>query len=229
MNTTTIARAPTIRRRLRAAKRFSWPGFLVTVAASLLGALVPGAVGAGPAATLITTVVTTVLAATGLTARDGTARGVKAIAIVLLAAGAVVLTVTGVTVLDLVRGIAVTGGRIATFPVVPDAAETPSEDPRIDVPASVECSSGACSIGVRSIGSTPLRITGTELDGDDFAVDSSDCVDRDVEPGRRCTLVVTFTPSAPGRRVADLTIRHNVPGPAAFVELTGEASAALPQ
>ena len=229
MNTTTIARAPTIRRRLRAAKRFSWPGFFVTVAASLLGALVPAAIGAGPNATLITTVVTTLLAAGGLTARDGTARGVKGIAIVLLAAGAVVLTVTGVTVLDLARGTAVTGGRIATFPVVPGAADTPSDDPRIGVPASVACGAGTCAIGVRSVGSTPLRITGTELDGDDFAVDSSDCVGRDVLPGRRCTLVVTFTPTGPGARVADLTIRHNVPGPAAFVELTGEASAALPQ
>lgn len=229
MNTTTIARAPTIRRRLRAAKRFSWPGFLVTVAASLLGALVPAAIGAGPNATLITTVVTTLLAAGGLTARDGTAHGVKAIAIVLLAAGAMVLTVTGVTVLDLARGIAVTGGRIATFPVVADAADTPSDDPLIGVPGSVACGAGTCEIGVRSIGSTPLRITGTELNGDDFAVDDSDCVGRDVVPGQRCTLIVTFTPTGPGVRVADLTIRHNVPGPAAFVELTGEASAALPQ
>jgi len=40
-----------------------------------------------------------VLAAGGFTAKDGSARGIKAIAIVLLATGALVLTVTGVTVL----------------------------------------------------------------------------------------------------------------------------------
>jgi len=216
MSTLTEARAPTVRSRLRDAKRFSWTGFGVTVAASLLGTLVPAAIGAGPSATLVSTLAVTVLAAGGFTAKDGSARGIKAIAIVLLATGALVLTVTGVTVLDLVRG------RPATFPVVPE-----TEVPRVLVPESVTCgttpvrTTTTCTVAVRSVGASALRVSGIELDGPDFAVDASACVGHDVEPGRRCTLVVSFTPASSGDRVVDLTVHHNVPGPAAFVELTG--------
>lgn len=218
MSTVTKPRAPTVRSRLRDAKRFSWTGFGVTMAASLLGTLVPAAIGAGPNATLVSTLVVTVLAAGGFTAKDGTARGIKAIAIVLLAAGALVLTVTGVTVVDLVRG------GPATFPVgpAPDAAV-----PRVIVPESVACgvtpvrTTTTCTVAVRSVGAGALRVTGTELDSTEFAVDASACVGHDVAPGRRCTLVVSFTPAWTGDRVADLTVHHNVPGPAAFVELTG--------
>jgi hypothetical protein len=215
MSTTTKPRAPTVRRQLREAKRFSWTGFGVTVAASLLGTLVPAAIGAGPTATLVSTLVVTVLAAGGFTAKDGAARGVKAIAIVLLAAGALVLTVTGVTLLDLVRGTP------ATFPVVPEA------QPRVIVPESVACgttpvhTTTTCAVAIRSVGASPVRVSGIELDGTDFAVDARGCVDQDVAPGRRCTLLVTFTPAWTGDRVADLTVHHNVPGPPAFVELSG--------
>lgn len=217
MSTVTKPRAPTVRRRLREAKRFSWTGFAVTVGASLLGTLVPAAIGAGPDATLISTLVVTVLAAGGFTAKDGSARGVKAIAIVLLATGALVLTVTGVTVLDLVRG------RPATFPGVPAVAA----EPRVIVPESVACgttpvhTTSTCVVAVRSVGASAVRVSGIELDGTDFAVDPSGCVGQEVAPGRRCTLVVTFTPAWSGDRVADLTVHHNVPGPPAFVELTG--------
>jgi hypothetical protein len=202
---------------LREAKRFSWTGFAVTVAASLLGTLVPAAIGAGPDATLISTLVVTVLAAGGFTAKDGSARGVKAIAIVLLATGALVLTVTGVTVLDLVRG------RPATFPGVPEAAA----EARVIVPESVTCgatpvhTTTTCVVAVRSVGASALRVSGIEMDSTDFAVDARGCVGHEVAPGRRCTLVVSFTPASSGDRVADLTVHHNVPGPAAFVELTG--------
>jgi hypothetical protein len=215
MSTTTKPRAPTVRRQLREAKRFSWTGFGITVAASLLGTLVPAAIGAGPTATLVSTLVVTVLAAGGFTAKDGAARGIKAIAIVLLAAGALVLTVTGVTLLDLVRGTP------ATFPVVPEA------QPRVIVPESVACgttpvhTTTTCAVAVRSVGASPVRVSGIELDGTDFAVDARGCVDQDVAPGRRCTLLVTFTPAWTGDRVADLTVHHNVPGPPAFVELSG--------
>jgi hypothetical protein len=206
-----------VRSRLRDAKRFSWTGFAVTAGASLLGTLVPAAIGAGPDATLVSTLVVTVLAAGGFTAKDGSARGVKAIAIVLLATGALVLTVTGVTVLDLVRG------RPATFPGVPEAAA----EARVIVPESVPCGSApvhtttTCVVAVRSVGASALRVSGIEVDSPDFAVDASACIGHDVAPGRRCTLVVSFTPGRPGDRVADLTVHHNVPGPAAFVELTG--------
>jgi hypothetical protein len=215
MSTTTKPRAPTVRRQLREAKRFSWTGFGVTVAASLLGTLVPAAIGAGPTATLISTLVTTVLAAGGLTAKDGMAHGVKAIAIVVLAAGALVLTVTGVTVLDLVRG------GPSTFPV------GPAETPEVLVPESVDCgttpvhTTTTCTVAVRSVGASALRVSGIELDSTDFVVDASACAGLEVVPGRRCTLVVSFTPTWSGDRVADLTVHHNVPGPAAFVELTG--------
>ncbi|MFF1608164.1 hypothetical protein ACFVYA_10325 [Amycolatopsis sp. NPDC058278] len=217
MSTVTEPRAPTVRSRLREAKRFSWTGFAVTVGASLLGTLVPAAIGAGPDATLISTLVVTVLAAGGFTAKDGSARGVKAIAIVLLATGALVLTVTGVTVLDLVRG------RPATFPGVPEAAA----EARVIVPESVTCgatpvhTTTTCVVAVRSVGASALRVSGVEVDSTDFAVDARGCVGHEVAPGRRCTLVVSFTPASSGDRVADLTVHHNVPGPAAFVELTG--------
>jgi hypothetical protein len=222
MSTVTASRAPTVRSQLREAKRFSWTGFAVTVGASLLGTLVPAAIGAGPNATLVSTLVTTVLAAGGFTARDGAARGIKAIAIVLLATGAVVLTVTGVTVFDLVRG------HSATFPVVPDAGA--AETARALVPESVTCpatpvhTTTTCAVAVRSVGASALRVSAIELDGTDFAVDASACLGHDVAPGRRCTLVVSFTPAWSGDRVADLTVHHNVPGPAAFVELTGRGT-----
>ena len=213
----TKPRAPTVRSRLREAERFSWTGFAVTVGASLLGTLVPAAIGAGPEATLISTLVVTVLAAGGFTARDGSARGIKAIAILLLATGALVLTVTGVTVLDLVRG------RSATFPGVPEVAA----EARVIVPESVTCpatpvhTTTTCVVAVRSVGASALRVSGIELDSTDFVVDASGCAGHEVAPGRRCTLVVSFTPARSGDRVADLTVHHNVPGPAAFVELTG--------
>ncbi|MEV6446046.1 hypothetical protein [Amycolatopsis sp. NPDC051716] len=213
----TEPRAPTVRSRLREAERFSWTGFAVTVGASLLGTLVPAAIGAGPEATLISTLVVTVLAAGGFTAKDGSARGIKAIAILLLATGALVLTVTGVTVLDLVRG------RSATFPGVPEVAA----EARVIVPESVTCPAApvhtttTCVVAVRSVGASALRVSGIELDSTDFAVDASACVGHEVAPGHRCTLVVSFTPARSGDRVANLTVHHNVPGPAAFVELTG--------
>ncbi|MEV5720327.1 hypothetical protein AB0L41_41140 [Amycolatopsis mediterranei] len=217
MSTITEPRAPTVRSQLREAKRFSWTGFAVTVGASLLGTLVPAAIGAGPSATLISTLVVTVLAAGGFTAKDGSAHGIKAIAIVLLATGALVLTVTGVTVLDLVRG------RPATFPGVPEVAA----EARVIVPESVTCgvtpvhTTTTCVVAVRSVGASALRVSGIEVDSADFAVDASRCVGHEVAPGRRCTLVVSFTPAGSGDRVADLTVHHNVPGPAAFVELVG--------
>ncbi|MEV6873718.1 hypothetical protein [Amycolatopsis sp. NPDC051128] len=46
-------------------------------------------------------------------------------------------------------------------------------------------------------------MSGVELDGPDFA-DASGCVGQEVAPGRRCTLVVSFTPAWSGDRVADL-------------------------
>ncbi|MEC3976563.1 hypothetical protein [Amycolatopsis sp. H20-H5] len=161
------ARRPSVHSRLREAKRFSWTGFLVTVAGSLLGALVPGAIGAGSNATRVTILVMATLTAGGLAATDGSARGVKAIAIVLLAAGALALTVSGVTLLDLVRGASVSGDRTTTFPVVPEADEPPADAavPDIRIPDNVACgkvpvdSSASCKVTVTSSVSRPCTRT----------------------------------------------------------------------
>ncbi|WP_158879734.1 hypothetical protein [Amycolatopsis anabasis] len=242
------AAPPTTRENLRRAKSFSPFGLLVTVAGSILGTVIPTAFGEGPVPTLLGAASLAVLTAAGLTGADGTARGVRAIAAVLLAIGAVALTVSGVTLTDLIRGKSLNGEHQNTFPVAPAAAEPPTRAPSspktvkpgISLPATLDCGRGAprtahtCpAIEVRSTGGAPLKITKLEFDGPhraEFAVDrtGTDCGAANLDPGDECAITLRFTPAAPGNRTARLVVHQNLPGPASFVKLTGTGSGRPP-
>jgi hypothetical protein len=100
--------------RRRQAERYSWR-LVLTIAGSVLGALVPGLVGTGPIATLVATILVALFSA--IFTGEGPATRPKVLAALVLTLVAVILTYSGFTLVELVRGKSVLGDREFTFPV----------------------------------------------------------------------------------------------------------------
>jgi hypothetical protein len=241
----------TMREGLHQAKSFSPRSLLLTLAGATIGTAVPAFAGQGPVQTLGGTLVLSLLTAFGVTGADGTARGVKAAAALILALGAAAITVSGVTLADVVRGESVAGDRQKTFPVAPNADQPPTNaaelrppvtnstkttnprsGPAIEITSAVDCGSPqpgsdeACApIVVRSTGTEPLRVTSWEFERDhqdEFSVDHTDCsFDVDLANDATCTIWLRFEPAGDKRRAVEFVVHQNLPGPASTVSVTG--------
>lgn len=124
--------------RLRHVEQYVWR-LAVTVAGAVLGAVVPGLIGKGPYAILIGTILTALL--TAVFTGEGPPTRAKAIIAVLLTTVAVILTVSGFTLADILRDEPVFGDQGYTFPLSPviDLAQsltdpTPPSPPHVSSP-----------------------------------------------------------------------------------------------
>ena len=116
------------------------------------------------------------------------------------------------------------GAGAGTFVVDPTTVDFGSQVVTVpSVPHTVTVTNG---------GTTPIRIndvivTGTNPDGTpstgDFVIVSTDCANRFLFPGQQCTVVVVFTPQAPGERTGVLQFNDDAPGGPHLVTLTGRA------
>jgi hypothetical protein len=187
-------------------------------------------VGAG-----LTTVVTTFLQT----------RGPKQWLRIATGAGlALALAVIGVTLPEIAFG---SQNRPLTFvppkldprPTVPDTKIDRNPDLSID-PSSVDCGSALigqevpCSTEITSTGSAALKVTRidepTGAASGEFRVTGSDCLQRQLAPGERCTVQLAFQPARAGPRLANLVVHQNLPEPdrGTHVDLTGEGLDQLP-
>lgn len=229
----------TVRQNLRQAKSFSAFGLLLTLCGSIIGTAVPAFTGQAPLATLGGTVALSLFTSLGLTGADGTARGVRAVATLLLTAAAVAVTVSGVTLTDLVRGKSLSGDTQKTFPVALNAAEPPPQPDPVKIQISTAITCNFVKVGVtrdcppivvRSVGSAPLKVTSLEFKGtnaNEFALKENVCDGLALDPGESCTITVRFTPGAKGTRSAQLVVHQNLRGPASTVKLTGGSSTTI--
>lgn len=86
----------------------------------------------------------------------------------------------------------------------------------------VGTTSAAQSVTVQNSGSAPLAIQGIQVSGD-FA--STTSCGSTLPAGGRCTIEVTFSPTAAGQRSGQLTIADNTPDSPRSIALTGTATA----
>jgi pSer/pThr/pTyr-binding forkhead associated (FHA) protein len=223
-------------RELHAASSFSGLGLLLAVLGSVVGTVLAGAANAGPWGTLAGAAVTPVVSTAFATRRAGDRGRVGAVAIVLLSVGALIITVTGVSLADLATGKSVVpgnGDKSGTFPGVvagktrsTGSAGSASAEPvgcgAADVGSGVPCTPGAV---LTYTGEGELRITRVEVTGKDAGdfVAGSECAGRTLRSGETCETGITFTASAAGPRTAVLLIHQTLPAPdqGTRVELTG--------
>ena len=185
-------------------------------------------VGAG-----LTTVVTTFLQT----------RGPKQWLRIATGAGlALALAVIGVTLPEIALG---SENRPLTF--VP-----PKLDPRATVPDTtvgrnpgisigpVDCGAALigqevpCSTEITSTGSNALKVTRidepTGAAAGEFRVTGSDCLQKQLAPGERCTIQLAFQPAQTGSRLASLVVHQNLrkPDRGTQIDLIGEGLDQLP-
>ncbi len=221
-------------RELHAATSFSGQGLLLAVLGSVVGTVLAGAASAGPWGTLAGAAVTPLVSTAFATRRAGDRGRVAAAAIALLSVGALVITVTGVSLADLARGKSVlpgNGSQSGTFPGVNadsgsvspgSASAVPVDCGTADVNSSVTCPAGAV---LSYTGEGQLKITRVEIVGagaGDFAA-GSECVGQTLRSGSSCRTGITFTASSAGTRKAVLVIHQTLPAPdhGTRVEITG--------
>jgi hypothetical protein len=229
-------------RELHAASSFSGQGLLLAVLGSVVGTVLAGAANAGPWGTLAGAAMTPVVGTAFATRHAGDRGRVGAAAIVLLSVGALVITVTGVSLADLATGKSVVpgnGDEPRTFPGVDTGGgpSTPQSTPQSTEssgssstgppgPASavpVDCGAADLGSGVRCTpgavlaytGDGELKITRVEVTGEnagDF-VAGAECTGQILPSGTTCETGITFTASAPGPRHAVLVIHQTLPAP----------------
>jgi hypothetical protein len=237
-----------MRHDLRQSKSFSFLGLLLAIGGAVIGTAVPAFLGEGPVATLIGAVVLSLLTSLGLAgAESGTATGVKTVITLLLATGAVLVTVGGITLADLVRDQSLSGDTQKTFPVAADAAKPPKVKSPITANAGIAITGGVTcgtpavgktencqKITVSSTGSESLKVTGYDYEGAnprDFSVASkgTTCIlGAELKPKATCMITVAFKPTKSGARSAELIVHQNLPGDASSVNLAGGSSTSTP-
>jgi hypothetical protein len=178
---------PSLRRELHDAPGFSGTALLLTIAGSLVGTILVGYAEVGPWGSLAGAAVAPVVTATFTTKRTGEKGRVRALAIVILSAAALAITVTGVSAAEVVTDGRMTPGldSALTFPLpnpdnTDDPGPTPTEDtspptsptdgtnptgPAIAVPSTVDCGTAPLSttvtcepVTIESIGTEDLEI-----------------------------------------------------------------------
>ncbi len=100
-------------------KWYSWQRLVLTISVAILGAIMPGLMGTGELGLLIGTVVAALLSAFFLA--EGPPSPAKVVSALGLAVVAVILTISGFTLSDVIRGEATIGDGQYTF--LPDSPE----------------------------------------------------------------------------------------------------------
>jgi pSer/pThr/pTyr-binding forkhead associated (FHA) protein len=230
-------------RELHASTSFSGQGLLLAVLGSVVGTALAGAASAGPWGALAGAAVTPVVSTAFATRRAGDRGRVAGAAIVLLSVGALIITVTGVSLADLATGKSVlpgNGSQSGTFPGInvgpaPSGSHGPppgtAHAGRVDCGAAVVESTVTCHPGAVLVftGEGRMKITRVEVVGEsagDF-VAGSECVGKTLQSGSSCETSVTFTAAAAGPRTAVLVIHQTLPAPdqGTRVDITGVGQA----
>jgi len=108
----------------------------------------------------------------------------------------------------------------------PDAALSPRS---LSFPVRLVGASATRTLRVTNTGTAPLIVTSYDFTGGnagDFNVapEGDACLAQSIAPGASCVLVVRFTPTAEGTRVANLRIHDNVIGAPQIVPVSGIGS-----
>jgi len=223
-----------LRHDLRQAPGFSALALVLAVLGSVVGTVITGAFGSGQWGALAGAAVGPVISTTFSTRRTGERGRVRSATVILLSAGALLVTVTGFTLADQVAGKSVLPGphqRPDTFLPLGNRSGTPSPTPsvpsgsgpaiQVQPAGALDCGSAdvgiqvTCQVTIKSIGVVALDITRVEVSGtnsDDFTV-GDECSGKSLDPEQSCTMTVQFQPSAPGERDALLVIHQNLPPP----------------
>lgn len=236
-----------LRNELREAPDFSSGALLLAVLGSVVGAVLFSSLNTVTEIddqwrTLIGAALGPLISTTFTTWQAGETGRLRTAIIVLLSGAALLVTATGFSITDVVKGSSVLPGVAegSTLPVPgladvmtgEEPPEPPPLGPALRVSEEPDCGAVmlgdevACSpITISSTGDEPLDIGRIEPEGahpDDF-IPSATCADSSLEPGERCEFHVTFRPLQPGDRAATLVISHNAPGGETRVELGGVA------
>lgn len=228
-------------RDLRDAPGFSLWALLLAVLGSVIGATLTNACGSGTWGVLAGAVLGPVVSTTFSTKRTGEKGRVRNATILILSAGALLITFTGFTFADGMTGKSVISQRASTFPWEPVSSSTSvKEGPDIKVEpdelldfGTVESSTGTPdpqTVTITSAGTGVLRITSVEVTGphsSDFTA-SQDCVGKSLSPGQTCELEVSFNPTADGARQATLVIHQNIPWPDQGTRITLKGTSGIP-
>jgi hypothetical protein len=240
--------AQPLRTQIKETNALTARSLLYAVMASVVGTVLTPAFGAGRFGALAGAALGPVIAAVFSTHGRGVARSAG---IVVLTAVALLTTVTGFTVPELLSGgKSLVANRSGTF-VPTDKIAGPSDSPDgsgssdssgsglssgsgpdIDIAGELTCpetqvgeTSRCDQIPVHSVGTSTLKITSLERDGDnpdDFNIVKS-CRGK-LKPDTSCSIEISFTPKEAGDRSAVLVVHQNLPGPASEVKLTGFAT-----
>lgn len=219
--------APSLRQELHSAPAFSRVGLLLAVLGSVVGTVVTSTLGTGQWGTLTGAALGPVLSTTFSTGRAGQRGRVRKAAIVILSIAALVITVTGFSIADVVAGRSVLPGssdRPTTFLDLGAAAPghpgirveprspTPLGCGELDVGLSMPCDS---PVTITSTGTAALRVTGGEVTGPDRQAFEAgrECVGKSLAPRGSCEMTVRFRPSVAGTAEATLVIHQNLPRP----------------
>ena len=199
---------------------------LFAVLASVVGTLLTGFFDIGRPGALIGAAIAPLVTAIFTTRGSGAAR---TIGIGILTALALLITVSGFTISDVLRdGKSPVAGRNGTFWKAPvPGPKSSSGSAELSVPERVECpatevdSTADCRFGVKPAGSSTVSVNGATLDGrdrDDFRI-TKQCKGT-LKPGTACSIRLKFTPSGPGDREAQVTVKGG--SGSTLVELVGK-------
>ena len=235
-----------LRRDLKQAPGFSGWALLLAILGSAVGTVITGSFGSGQWGALAGAVIGPVISTTFSTKRTGETGRVRRATIILLSAGALLITVTGFTFADHLAGKSVLPGphpRPGTFLPLNNRPSTPSPTPSPTpsgsgaTPGILPQPTGVLDCGTATVGADtpcaqPVTITSTgtgvlhitsidviEPDGQDFTA-SQDCVGKYLDPDQTCNVQIGFHPTAAGPRQATLVIHQNLPSPDQGTEIT---------
>ena len=211
-------------RQVRATQALGALQLLLAVAASVVGTLLSGFFDIGRPGTLIGAGIAPLVTAVFTTRGSGVARS---IGIGVLTTLALLITVSGFTISDVLRdGKSPVASREGTF-WKPPLPGPPSKTSGLSVPEQVTCPAtevhhtADCRFGVKPAGSSTVSVNGAALDGrdqDDFRI-TKQCKGT-LKPGTACSIRLKFTPSAAGDREAEVTVRFG--SGSTVVELVGK-------
>jgi Abnormal spindle-like microcephaly-assoc'd, ASPM-SPD-2-Hydin len=93
-------------------------------------------------------------------------------------------------------------------------------------PRAVGSTSPPQTLTITNTGDGPLKVSGarfTGADPSDFELPADACLGAAIAPGAKCTLQVSFKPTAPGTRTATLQVASNDPSAPLAIPVTGGA------
>jgi hypothetical protein len=203
----------------------------LAVLASVVGTVLTGIFDIGRPGALIGAGIAPLVTAVFTTRGRGIGR---TIGIGVLTTVALLITVSGFTISDVLRdGKSPIAHRDGTFwkaPVPESSSKSSNGTAELSAPERVECpatevlSTADCRFGLKPAGSATVSLNGATLGGrnrDDFRI-TKQCKGT-LKPGTACSIRLKFTPSEPGDREAEVTVKLG--SGSTVVELVGKGVA----